>query len=148
MQFFRPRTHPLVLLAAVALGGAALVAGVLPSHGQGQPAPPPAATVRVVNVAALASRKTHAVYLEFLLPDGARLTANPRVVVTDPTGKLIEMMATHILQLSPVGKAYIELYSFGYLPGSYKVRAEIDYQDARGLRATAATPPVPFAAQR
>lgn len=80
--------------------------------------------------------RTTTVDLDFTLPRGFQLARNPRLRVIDAKGQLVEFVPTYINARSLTGKGHRGLRTRAYLPGTYQVRAEIDYQDVRGGKGT------------
>lgn len=120
-------------LATILLGSVVLVLlGVRPSRGQDE-----LATVSLSCPAAAARGRTTRVSLEFTLPAGCRLLANPRVRVTDARGKLTELLPTYTDRVPPVGAGHRDLHTGNYRTGAYDVWAELEYVNLLGARKTA-----------
>jgi hypothetical protein len=143
-----PRLSPRLALAVAAITGVALIALVRPSRGQ-QPAPGTptapsqgAPTVQLTLPTASVRARQADANVSFVLPSGVRLTRNPRLRVVDARGQLWELLPTYLSQLSPVGAGFRSLHSENYAPGTYQVRAEIDYVLADEKQGTAVSPEV------
>lgn len=133
--------------ALAVLGGAVALMVALPSRGQ---QPSPGKTVSpsqesgpmvqlVAPPVALTGPSTRA-DLTFTLPTGFQLARNPRLRVVNDKDELVELLPTYISQRSPVGTGYRDLHTENYLPGMYRVRAEVDYRQADGKTGIAITP--------
>jgi hypothetical protein len=148
MRFLRGRVSRQVAAAGAMLAAGVALTVTVPSRGQ-QPAPgtptPPgqgAPTVQLTLPAATVQARQADANVSFVIPSGVRLARNPRLRVVDAKNRLWELLPTYLSQLSPVGSGFRSLHSENYTPGTYRVRAEIDYVLADGQQGTAVSPEV------
>jgi hypothetical protein len=130
--FPRLSSRPAVLV----LGGA-LLCLALPSDSQ-QPTPAGAPLV-VVPATAVRNARTR-VTLDFTPPPGLQLARAPRLRVIDAKDELVELLPSFLSQQTPTALGFRELHTENYLPGIYRVRAEVDYLQASGSEATLVSP--------
>lgn len=115
----RPRRGP--ILAAVLLA-AAVLGVVLPSRAQ-QEQP----EIRFSAPTTRATGRTTRTDVEFTLPAGVRLNRAARVRVIDAQGRLIELLPFFITGRGATNKGFRGLHTESYLPGVYRVTAEVEY---------------------
>jgi hypothetical protein len=126
-----------VVLSAAALGTAATLCMVLPSRAQ-QDRP----ELRFSAPATRAAGAQTPVDVDFTLPAGFQLTRPARIRVVDEEGQLIELLPVFITRRAPAWKGIRGLHTESYLPGVYKVSAELPYTHPRLGPGTVVTPPV------
>lgn len=122
-------------LAAASLTGIALFFTTRPSRAQ-QDLP----TLRPTTPATRQSGRHTRVDLDFTIPAGMRLIRRPRFRVIDAQDRIVEMLPIRLTKRAPDGQGYRDLHTGAYRPGTYRVRAECDYEDRTGSRGTIATP--------
>jgi hypothetical protein len=137
LALYPRRCSTRVVLSAVGLGTAATLCMVLPSRAQ-QDRP----ELHFSAPATRAAGSQTPVDLDFTLPAGFQLTRPARVRVVDEEGRLIELLPVFITRRAPAWKGTRGLHTENYLPGIYKVSAELIYVHPRLGPGTVATPPV------
>src|SRR5213592_1073105 len=103
-------------LAAVGVGGAALLLLARPLRGQQGPF-----GVQATVPAAASSGPTTRVHYSFPFPVSFQLQRNPRVRVTNGDGKLAELLPMYIDQRGPTWTGHRDLHTQNYPPGTYRV---------------------------
>jgi hypothetical protein len=126
-------------LAAVGVGGAALLLLARPLRGQ-QVSP----VLHASAPATAESGPTTTVSYDFALPPTFQFLYSPSVRVIDATGRLIEFLPMHVTQRTPIWKGYRGLHTENYHPGAYQVRVELDYMQPDGAQASVATSYAPL----
>jgi hypothetical protein len=126
------------------IGGLAALFLGLPSRGQ-QPTPgqPGAPSAQVVAPPAVVRGTNTPVTLDFTLPANGRLVRQPRLRVIDAKDELVELLPTFLNQ-QPATSGFRDLHTENYLPGTYRLRAEVDFTTPGGPEVTVASPWVTF----
>jgi hypothetical protein len=145
MMRLGPRWLRRAAAGVVLLGGAALLCLVVPSVGQ-QPTPeqPDTPLPRVSLPAAVTRRVNARATLDFTLPTGIQLVRVPRLRVNDAKDELVELLPTELERLAPTVLGFRELHTENYLPGTYRIRAEVDYRRGGSPEATVVSPWLTF----
>lgn len=145
MMRLGPRWLRRAAAGVVLLGGAAMLCLVVPSVGQ-QPAPgqPDSPSPRVSLPTAVTRRANTRAALDFALPAGIQLVRIPRVRVIDAKDELVELLPTELERLAPTVLGFRDLHTENYLPGTYRIRAEVDFRRGASPEATAVSPWITF----
>jgi hypothetical protein len=130
------RLQPGRFRASAALLIAALGSCALPVHGQ-QELP----VVRYIGPEVAAPGDLTRVRVSYTLPSGFWLRrGSPRVRVTDRQGNTVELLPVIMGPPSSQGSGERDLTSGSYAPGSYLVRAELEYAGQNGETGTSVSP--------
>jgi hypothetical protein len=137
MLSFLYRTRRRTAPASLAWTAAALLLAAAPSAAQTG-----GVTTSVSAPATAARGLLTDVTAHFNLPAGHTLRQNPRLVVKNSKGRLVELLAVYITQGLPAGRGQRGLHTGNYRPGTYTVQVECVYQDGAGKSDTVLSAPV------